>query len=71
MSSFAGYCNWCEKPVMHKTLFGTLHVCLSPEEKAYVLRQRQQRHTGVSDLVKLCPKAGGAVTSNPPNQQHK
>jgi hypothetical protein len=33
MSSFAGYCQDCDKPVMHKTLFGTIHLCLSPEER--------------------------------------
>jgi hypothetical protein len=42
MSSFAGYCYWCEKPVMHKTLFGTLHLCLTDEEKALKVRLQQQ-----------------------------
>ena len=43
MSSFAGYCSWCSKPVMHKTLFGTLHLCLTEEERRVIALQSQQR----------------------------
>lgn len=43
MSSFAGYCSNCGKPVMHKTLFGTLHLCLTEEEiQAKHARERQR-----------------------------
>lgn len=42
MSSFAGYCGWCGKPVMHKTFFGTLHVCLTDEEKEELLTKHKQ-----------------------------
>lgn len=53
MSSFAGYCRWCEKPVMHKTLFGTLHLCLTPEEKqekiAYQAQLMQAQQQNISN----------------------
>jgi hypothetical protein len=53
MSSFAGYCPDCGKPVMHKTLFGTLHLCLTPEEKAVRLQMQAQRRANTSALSKL------------------
>lgn len=43
MSSFAGNCYWCGKPVMHKTFFGTLHLCLTAEEKEIASQIRQQQ----------------------------
>lgn len=42
MSTFAGYCGYCGKPVMHKTLFGTLHVCVTEVEQHLIDRRRQE-----------------------------
>ena len=53
MSSFAGYCNYCGKPVMHKTFFGTLHLCITPEERAVQLLMEQKRRANTSSLRKL------------------
>lgn len=48
MSSYAGRGFWCGKDVMHKTFFGTLHLCLTDEEKFEVVRQRQQQTRGAA-----------------------
>ena len=53
MSSYAGQCYYCKKHVMHKTLFGTLHVCLHPVERQIV----DQQNTDVSSFFKKIPGA--------------
>lgn len=65
MSSFAGYCDWCSKPVMHKTLFGTLHVCITPEEHQSVVAMRAQQQmvstSPLSGLIAEHPWLGEAI----------
>lgn len=69
MSSFAGYCGWCRKPVMHKTFFGTLHLCLSDEEKSAELANIQQKNSN-SEYLKFLAQVNGA--SKPVSQdEHK
>lgn len=60
MSSFAGYCGWCTKPVMHKTLFGTLHVCLTDEEKTVYLQKLGELRAN----ARLSRKLGRAAQDN-------
>jgi len=51
MSSLAGYCKYCSKPVMHKTLFGTLHFCLTEEERAVVDQQQLMISKPLASLI--------------------
>ena len=71
MSSFAGYCDWCGKPVMHKTLFGTLHLCLTDEEKQTVLQARaaKARQTGANpeQFMRMLRQTGAANAVGTPN----
>lgn len=60
MSSFAGYCAGCGKPVMHKTLFGTLHVCI--DRDAIELQQAVMNQWLIptnSDWLRKLVQAGG------------
>lgn len=65
MSSFAGYCDWCGKPVMHKTFFGTLHLCLTDEEK-FQVAVNAQRNAKPVNLEKLFAGAGAAYRPKQP-----
>lgn len=68
MSSFAGYCRDCGKPVMHKTLFGTLHLCLSPEEiqnKYAIKAQQQQINSKDNELLRSINMAAYPAHPNP------
>lgn len=35
-------CRWCQKLVADKPILGTLHVCLTPEQRRLVDIERQQ-----------------------------
>lgn len=66
MSSFAGYCGECGKPVMHKTLFGTLHVCISPDQHEAIQAMRAQEQmigqpSPLAGLIKKQPWLGEAA----------
>jgi hypothetical protein len=61
MSSFAGYCQDCDKPVMHKTLFGTIHVCLSPEER--FLKNSRIRQSSQSKINNYLGSIKGASSA--------
>lgn len=64
MSSFAGYCGACGKHVMHKVLFGTLHVCVPLEERTARATQLQQniKTSQLNEIVK------GTAASRPAKQ---
>lgn len=65
MSSFAGYCPYCRKPVMHKTFFGTLHICLTSEERSAVDRQNRamiaQQRAVKNPLLELIKTASAGI----------
>jgi hypothetical protein len=76
VSSFAGYCDWCGKPVMHKTLFGTLHLCLTDEEKQMALQVQaaKSRQAGVSPerFLKMLRQTSAAnATGTPTTKEEK
>lgn len=66
MSSYAGVCGWCGKDVMHKTLFGTLHLCLTQEEKLQIMmaRQRQSPNKRWAEFVKQHPQLKQSAHTN-------
>lgn len=76
MSSFAGYCNVCGKPVMHKTLFGTLHICLSPEERQakYAMEaqlRQQQMNAKSSEFLRRLNNTAAGSPAHPNSEMEK
>jgi hypothetical protein len=65
MSSYAGTCAYCGKHVMHKTLFGTLHICLAPEQRQAIDAQRRlqtnQRSKAVERLLSKASMANKPI----------